>query len=149
MRRFLLIAPFVAALLLAGCDSDVSDVASPELATAIPVASGGSWESQVAAVRTGQSDAIRLDEDAITPAQFQQLGQGCESLTTLLIDNGEIGDTELAVLSRLPRLRQLKLPGSVGDIGLETVCACRELELLNLPGGTFTLRGCEQIAQLD
>ncbi len=149
MRRLLLSAPFFAAVLFTGCGIDEPDVTLSGSTAPVSAVSGGSWESQIAAVRAGQSDAIRLDEHGITPEQFQQLGQGCESLTTLLIDNGEIGDTELSVLSRLPKLRQLKLPGSVGDVGLEAISDCRGLELLNLPGGDFSDRGCAQLAQLD
>jgi hypothetical protein len=112
-------------------------------------ATESSWQAQVVAVREGRSDTIRTADEEITPSQFRQLGDGCESLTTLMIDAGTVGHGDLVVLSHLPKLRQLNLPGLVDDAGIESICRCGELELLNLSDGVFTDRGCEKIAQLD
>lgn len=149
MPRLLLFTPFAAASLLAGCGVNEPDVTPPETTAAASVETVATWESQFTAVRAGRSDAVRLGEVEVTPAQLQQLGEGCEGLTTLIIDRGSAGEGSLGVLSRLPKLRQLKLPGQVSDAGIKAVSGCRELEILNLPGGVFTDRGCERIARLD
>ncbi len=147
--RWLRVAVFVAAVtvFLSGCDAEPQTATRSAEASSAPAVES-SWPAQIAAVREGRSDSIRTDDEAITPLQFQQLSDGCESLTTLMIDAGSVGD-DLAVLLRLPKLRQLKLPGAVDDAGIASIGQCRELELLNLPGGVFTDRGCETIAKLD
>jgi hypothetical protein len=132
---------------LSGCDAAPQTATTSAEAPSAPAAES-SWLAQVLAVREGRSDSIRTDVEEITPSQLQQLGDGCESLTTLMIDTGVVGD-DLAVLRHLPKLRQLKLPGAVDDNGIESIFRCRELELLNLPRGVFTDRSCEMLAQLD
>lgn len=137
----------VASAALSGCGD------APQTATTVAEpsahAAGSSWQTQIAAVRDGQSDAIRVTEEEVSGSQLQQLNSGCEHLTTLIIEAGSAGVGDVAVIAHLAHLRQLRLPGQVNDTGIEAITACRELELLNLPRSVITDHACKQIARLD
>jgi len=140
-------AAVAACLLLAlcGCGRSASppaiivDIAEPE----------ESWENQLAAVRDGRSSEIRLSAESVDASHFGELAVGCGGLTTLVLDRTDLRDEDLEPLRSLPNLRWLKLPGPVGDPGLEAIAACRDLEILNLPGAAFTDGGLAKLATLD
>ena len=132
-----------ACLMLLGCD------APREVAPASPPVEEASWAEQIAAVRAGQSDTIRLAERAVTPEQFQELRTDCGGLRTLVLDAKTVSTLDLSALAATPHLRWLKLPGAVMDAGAEQIADCRELEILNLPDSVITNAGVERLATLD
>lgn len=128
--------------LLFGC----RESKAPPSATAGAAEAG--WYAQLAAVRNGRSDEIRLTDEPVTAARFRDL-VGCERLTTLVLDRADLRDEDLAPLRSLPKLRWLKLPARVGDHGATTIAECRSLEILNLPAATFTDTGLASLATLE
>jgi hypothetical protein len=108
-----------------------------------------SWDSQLAAVREGRSTEIRLSGENVDSLRFRELAIGCAGLTTLALDRADVRDEDLEPLRSLPNLRWLKLPGPIGDAGIESIAACRDLEILNLPGAAFTDQGLVRLKTLD
>ena len=105
------------------------------------------WDEQLAAVRDGSS--TKIDSSAqITSEQFAMLGTGCDGLVMLRLTAPQITDADLEVLPKLVSLRQLVLFAPVGDAGLQQICACPSLEILNLPRGVFTDAGLERLKEL-
>jgi hypothetical protein len=136
--------------LLIGCGTSAApeSVAAPEPAAAVAPAELG-WDAQLAAVRAGRSDEIRLADELVTAARFRDLATGCEGLTTLLLDRADLRDEDLVVLRSLPKLRRLRLPAPVGDDGAAIIAECRALEILNLPSASFTDSGLAKLATLE
>ena len=130
---------------IAGCDRGTESPTSavPPVAT-VP---DEDWASQLAAVRAGEINEIRVTEP-VSAAEFAELGTGCDGLRNLLIDRPDLAGSNLELLPKLPSLRWLKLGGPVGDAELESVVACLGLEILNLPDGVFTDAGLGEIATL-
>jgi hypothetical protein len=139
-------AAFFFVLAVVGCTERTSTVPLPR---GDAIDAEESWNEQIAAVRAGLSDEIRISDELITAEHFDELKRGCDSLATLLIDQAELADTDLAVLSALPRLRWLKLPTPVGDEGAFAIARCTTLERLNLPLARFSDAGLSAVASLE
>ena len=142
---------FAAVLLVAafGCSGE-SPPPSASNSTSKPDAPAEvTWDAQVAAVRLGTSDEIRVEESPVTSTRFRELSHGCERLRTLVIERADLADSDLAALVGTPHLRWLKLPGSIGDDGAAAVAALKELEILNLPDARLTDAGLRRLASLD
>jgi hypothetical protein len=133
---------------LAGCGEEPG-ASAPQAAPAAVATSEPLWDAQLAAVREGRSDEIHVSSAALSSEQFREIGDRCEAVRTLLLDHASIGNADLDVLAKLPKLRRLKLPFAVDDSGIDEIAGCRELENLNLPAGVFTDSGCSRIAELD
>jgi hypothetical protein len=134
---------WVSLAFLAGCSEAPAPGVPP-----LPAAEAN-WDAQVAAVREGRSDEIRVSESVVAAGQFRELATGCDGLATLVLDRADLSDGDLAPLAALPKLRWLKLPSAVGDDGAATIAGCRSLELLNLPAAVLTDAGLAQLATLD
>ncbi|MEZ6065349.1 MAG: hypothetical protein R3B90_06490 [Planctomycetaceae bacterium] len=105
------------------------------------------WAEQLAAVRAGTSDRIETSDD-VTPEQFAELATGCDGLTTLRVAFPEVNAERLSVLPQLVGLQHLLISGPVDDDALTVIARCPTLEILNLPDGTFTDAGFEQLKSL-
>lgn len=106
------------------------------------------WTDQLQAVHSGSARRIAVRSQRITGAMLHELADGCEALEVLELDDVAAAPGDLDVLSRLPRLRRLKLGGPVDDAGAARIADVHELVTLNLPGGRFTNAGLERLAGL-
>ena len=137
--------------LLCGCDEQRT--APPEFVS-VPVTSADSaaveepsWNAQVAAIRSGASSEIRV-ASPVSSQQFRDLAEGCDGLTTLVLEDATLDDGDLAVLPVLPRLRWIKLPFVVNDAGADAIGRCPALEIVNRPDTAITDAGLARIAGL-
>ncbi len=137
---------FVAMLLVAGCDGPASAPEVPDArdgaATELP------WERQVSAVREGRSSEIRISAQPVRAEQWLGLADGCENLAVLDVEALETPGASLSLLSKLGRLRQLRIGSPVGDAGLREIARAGSLQVLNLPRGEFTDDGLRELAAL-
>ncbi len=143
IRTTCLIASILATTI--GCGGGVPEAARPRSEAVVEP----SWEEQIAAVRAGAADEIRIEDAEVTPAQFYGLSRDCRELKTLVINDAQLSDADLDALDSLPHLRWLKLPGPVGDEGASMIARRRELEILNLPDARLTDAGLRRLATLD
>ena len=98
-----------------------------------------SWDDQIKALRDGDSTEISSHHVAVTPDEFSQLLDGCEELRVLEIDHSQIGNNSLGeVLSKLPKLRQLRLESDVNNEQLATIAeALPNTKVFNFPHASF------------
>ncbi|MDQ3329044.1 MAG: hypothetical protein M3552_00085 [Planctomycetota bacterium] len=144
-----LVAFGIGVSLIVGCADDEPVSATVKASPSVGSDSEASWQTQIAAARNGRSDSIRVTLSNVTSQEFRELGDGCDGLTTLVIERGSIANADLTALSRLPKLRWLKLPVTVDDAGVELIAACRQIQILNLPNAKFSDRACLRLADLD
>ncbi len=136
-------------LLTSGCGdpAEQADVdASSTTAAAPPIES--TWDDQLAAIRDGVTTRIAIAQQTISREQWQQLAEGFESLERLEIDDADITDADLELLSGFPQLSQLKLGCEVGDVGMTHIAGAQSLEFLNLPEGRFHDESLALLSQL-
>ncbi len=109
------------------------------------------WQSQVAALRDGQSDTLRVEGHPISASELTELEQLDGPLEQLLIEAGGVDDStmhHIAAVKSLVHLRLRECP--ISDAGLETLTAgdLLQLQIVNIPQGLITARGIESLAQL-
>lgn len=107
-----------------------------------------SWSEQITAVRDGTATEIRVTGQPVSPDELAMLGDGCEALEVLDIDDVAPTPEDLTVLSSLPALRQLRLGFEVDDAMLRDLAGLDSLQILNLPNGAFTDEGLKTLAEL-
>lgn len=132
---------------LSACRPDRPVDVAPGTGAAVEVGEPD-WSAQVAAVRAGETVAIRVRESTVTANDLAELSEGCGRLRVLEIDDCSAEDAQLEVIRRLPQLQTLKLGADVGDAGVQHLAAARNLTTLNLPRARFTDEGLRQIAAL-
>ena len=111
------------------------------------------WDRQVAAVRAGTSDAVRVNRGRVTGERFRDLASGCDGLRTLAVARGGPGSAvadmtaaDLAAFASLRDLRELRLDAPLTDDAAEHVAELDSLERLNLPRARLTDAGLDRIA---
>ena len=137
---------FTAMLLVAACEG-------PAPAPEVPESSDGAvaelrWEQQVSAVRQGRSSKIRVSVQPVRAEQWSELADGCDNLAVLDVETLEAPEASFSLLSKLGRLRRLRIGSPVGDVGLNEISRAGSLQLLNLPRGDFTDDGLRELASL-
>ncbi len=106
------------------------------------------WETQINAVRLGQSDRIEVMQEIIGNDHLLRLA-GLTALRELLIEQGTITDEGLTPLTKLSGLQHLRLRGCrIHDSGLAQICTITSLKRLNLPQAELTDAGLESLADL-
>jgi hypothetical protein len=98
-----------------------------------------SLAQQMAAVRSGEADEIRVELTAFTEGEFQALA-GLENLRTLILDDPTafLSPAALAAFDDLPRLEHLRVRGGgLGDSALAQIARLKSLRILNLPRAQF------------
>jgi hypothetical protein len=143
------IAYIAIAALIAGCG------ARPALPTQSARQMESSLPEQVAAVRDGRSDAVRLDHTLVRDEDLLPLAGLGDRLRRINFSHSEISDSGLATIGRLPALEQLRLSSArVTDAGLAHVAGLahlRFLHLLDMPitdTGLDRLRGLKKLESL-
>lgn len=157
-----LAAAFVSALVavsvasLVGCKDRSPSDSTPSAATpsaavdAAQLAPERPWSEQVARVRAGSSDEIRLERTAVTSAELAELND-LAGLRTLVLDAGRVSDEDAAFIATLSNLEHLRLRESpLSDRGLAELAQGEldSLVILNLPQATPTAEGLEELAKL-
>jgi hypothetical protein len=142
-RLFSLVA---VVLCFPGC-REAAPPAADESREAAPAEPEATFESQLAAVRAGESQTIKSSAE-VSAEQFGELATGCEGLQVLHLTQPQIGDEDLSILPRLVSLRQLVLHAPIGDAGLDWIAQCPSLEIVNLPSGTFSDAGLQRLEEL-
>ena len=106
------------------------------------------FAQQVATVRAGRSDTIRVTKRAIPDREFAQLA-GLTGLRQLILNRGRISDQSLATCQRLAALEHLRLRDSaITDRGIASLAAHANLKILNLPQADITDEGLQVLSQL-
>lgn len=115
-----------------------------------PAAAGDEFETQFAAVQSGQSATLRLTLQPITPEQLKRLAK-LPGLLDLLLDAGGVDDNDLALVGQWGQLEHLRIREStIGNAGLAKLCegGMPNLAILNLPHTQLTSAGLEALAKL-
>lgn len=108
------------------------------------------WHEQLASVRAGTSDEIRLEHTPVSSAELAEL-TGLTGLHTLILDAGVVRDEDAPTIAALSGLEHLRLRESpLSDRGLAQLAQGQldSLIILNLPQATPTAAGLEQLAKL-
>jgi hypothetical protein len=126
-----LIAPAILLLVFTvGCNSGEHATAEPtELSLA----------EQVAAVRSGKSDRIQLEQTPLSDDDLQGMSE-LSNLRELLIDDVRSKVTAAGVkqLAALPKLEHLRIRGGgIDDAALAAIMELKSLHILNVPQATF------------
>ncbi len=133
-------------VLLAGCQSRVQDenADSEERNTS-------TWNEQVQAVLSGETNEIRWTQQSVTGQQFQELLSVNEQLAVLEVDQSEVKNENLSlVLSKLPKLRQLALHGDVNNEQLQLIAEnTTALTVLNLPHASIDDSGLGALTSIE
>jgi hypothetical protein len=117
---------------------------------ATPARSELSLAEQIQAVRDGQSDQIRLDRAIVTDDDLPQLEGLEDQLLRINCSHTEITDRGLALISRLPRLEQLRLASPrISDAGLTSLAELKELRFLHLIDMPITDAGLDHLHGLS
>ncbi len=97
---------------------------------------------------------LHIEGFPIDDSMVSQIAE-LESLETLIIDEGIVTDEAIALIAKLPKLRQLRLRLSpIGDAGFQHLSKCESLWFLNLPhaactsGGVASLKSLTKLRQL-
>lgn len=107
------------------------------------------WIEQVRAVREGRTQQIIVEQQTITPLDWKELAEGCETLEVLEVsDCDDFASFDLELLETLPQLSRLKLGAPIDDAGMQRIAVAASLRALNLPAGRFTDSGLSYISML-
>lgn len=140
--------PLVLALFV-GC-GDGDKVASPiekeNSGSTVPVEAN--WDAQIAAVRAGESDKIRIGSRMAEGVEWSDLAAGCDQLRSLWVEEAKPRDADLDLLASLENLEALALTASIDDDDLARIANCRGLKRLNLPHGDIGDEGFAAVTQL-
>jgi hypothetical protein len=105
---------------------------------------------QVQAVRDGRSDQIRLDQALVTDDDLRQLAGLEDQLLRINCSHTEITDRGLALISRLPRLEQVRLAiPRISDAGLACLAELKQLRFLHLIDAPVTDAGLDHLHGLS
>lgn len=139
----------VLGVLAPGCRSrDVPPDQSSSAAA--PAELGDEWQTQLAAVQSGESEAIRIVQQVIGPRELSDL-QSVPNLTELLLDAGAVDDAGLVVIAGLKQLEHLRIRGgAITDVGLAHLATgnLESLRIINLPQASVTAVGIGHLAAL-
>lgn len=145
-----LIGPLAGLVCWSGCRrSDATATVGATDATQAPVHEDA-WADQLARVKAGQSDQIKLEQTPVGPDQLAKLS-GLSSLKTLILDAGQVRDEDVHYLEGLSGLEHLRLRNSpLSDAGFEELRACQldSLVILNLPQATPSADGMRMLREL-
>ncbi len=119
--------------------------------SAVDLTSVAEWESQFAAVLSGEEDTLLFADRAITADQLAQLIQLNGPLEQLLIDAGGVEDdllSDILAVKSLVHLRLRECP--LGDRGFELLgtSGLDGLRILNVPQCAVTSLGIASLASL-
>ncbi len=104
---------------------------------------------QVAAVRDGQADEIRLAHTVVTDDDLSRLDGLEDRLTRINFSRTEITNQGLTRLCQLPHLMQLRLASRhLDDHGLASLTNLKELRHLHLMDAPITDAGLESLRAL-
>lgn len=109
-----------------------------------------SFDQQLAKVKTGSADEIRMEHTALGAAELLQL-DGLLGLRALVLDAGAVGDEDVKHLVRLAGLEHLRLRESpLSDQGIRELGSgsLKSLLILNLPQARPTAEGLKELAGL-
>ena len=136
---------FVLLLCGNGCRPAPDESETTSADTSTTTAEG--WEAALAAVRSGESNRIRLENVAIGNGQFRDLGEHGTDLIWLEINQSSVDDeTFIEVIHQMPKLQRVKFMGAVSDEAFRALAELPELRVLNLPAGEF---GDDSLALLE
>ncbi len=107
------------------------------------------WEERIEGIQQGEFSQIVLLKEPVTSEQFQQLEACLEQLEHLELGQAEFTQADWELLSRMQNLYWLRLDFPVDDTGLSWIAKLPALQILNLPGGTFTDEGMQQLRSLE
>ena len=109
-----------------------------------------SFSEQLAKVKAGQADEIRLEHIAVGESELEQLA-GLTTLRALVLDAGIVRDSQIKHLALLAGLQHLRLRESpLTDEGLQQLASgqLQSLLILNLPQAKPTAVGLRALASL-
>jgi hypothetical protein len=133
------------ALALAALGGVACSTSSPS-DTAEPARSEPSLAEQIQAVRDGRSDQIRLDRAIVTDDDLRQLEGLEDQLLRINFSHTEITDRGLALISRMPKLEQVRLASPrISDAGLASLAELKQLRFLHLIDVPITDAGLEHL----
>ncbi len=138
--------PWAGALLIVlavGCDTEPQKPVESVAATREL-----SWSEQLSEVQSGRRTEMRITHSVVTIENWETLSTGCESLEVLDVESLHVQGDAFALLSRLPRLRQLRIGSPIRDSDLNDIVSVTSLRVLNLPRGEFTDDGLRGLATL-
>ncbi len=141
----------VGVLLTGGCNRKTPQppqrLAQSQPQSQAQVVAEPSLDDQIAAVRAGNSDAIKSSA-LITDADLARIAE-LPGLRELLLEETQITDAGVLSLSGLPDLEHLRLRGArVDNAGLAHLCQFQKLRILNLPHEKFTDDALAELARL-
>jgi len=105
--------------------------------------------AQLKAGRAGRAKRIELDRPLNDPELIGRLTAQDDWLGELVLDEGVVGDSEIASIARLPELWHLRLRESpITDTGMRQLAECRTLKIVNLPQLAATSDGVAALKSL-
>lgn len=105
-----------------------------------------SWEDQMTAVRSGQSERIAMLKTAVSDDQFAQLAN-LSGLQQLICDQGGFDQSALSVLPNLPDLISIRVKGvSISDEAFQWLAQAPALQIINLPEAQVSAAGISSLA---
>lgn len=108
-----------------------------------------SFAQQLAEVRAGNSDEIRVSEQLVRTSHVESLIAGDLQLRVLHVESHEVTPAFFQALSQIAGLTQLRLGGAIDDAAIAELTSLSGLEVLNIPRGTFSDEGLEQLRALE
>jgi Leucine-rich repeat (LRR) protein len=107
------------------------------------------WQSQIEAIRKGESDQIQLVNQILADEDLADV-ESLDGLTSLLIDAGVITDLGLASIAKITKLEHLRLRESpITDAGMALLArSASGLQVLNLPQAKLTAEGIKELSRL-
>ena len=133
-------------LIVGGCRDELQPGDSTRRTNAL--AAERSWAEQVQDVRSGRSTQIRVESQAVSAAEWNELSDGCHALQALEVAQADLSDDALQVVAALPNLTRLRLGAPLGDAGAAHLAAAQQLEVLNLPEADISDVGLASLATL-
>ncbi len=124
--------------------------AKPQATVSARAEEQASFAEQAEAVRRGEADAIRSDQETIDDGDLEQLDGLEDLLRRVNLSKTNISDEGLARLASMHKLIQLRLASDrVSDEGLKHVAKMKELRHLHLIDAPITDQGLEHLCSLD
>ncbi len=101
---------------------------------------------QIAAVRNGRSDVLRLDDTVVHYADLAALAEVKARVRRINFSHSDITDAGLAQIGQLENLEQLRLASSqVTDAGMEHLAGLTKLRFLHLLDAPITDAGLDRL----
>lgn len=124
-----------------GTTAQESDTATASAESAAKLT--GEFDTQFAALSSGESDKLQLRVDAINSQQLALLSDA-DGLLDLLLDAGGPVDADMEAIAGLKQIEHLRIRQTqLSDLGIELLCAGKldQLAILNLPQARITSVG--------